>query len=375
MIDQIYKEFEDSEISLAEGGTTEVSGWVYPDKRDDPFTLSKFGLNPAGRQKVQTRQGNVVSRYFYKVYDYTDEIKNSDAAKYPQFTVTYGNAEGKGSVGNLPTKSIYNQYTKSVLPDRQNSFGFDTEHFYAINVHRRVMKKKMIPGEWELSLEFSIFENEDPLRLVDETTEIEVEDDYELEVISKGDDDSFYGYFYPEKGIIILNPEKLAESTDYDENILPDLRKPVEKNPQKDSGILGNDAGDYRWNSFEKEWRGGFSGDLEEARKRFPDFPYLRHHSKIFTAIERGESFKIKAKEETIKRVYEINIEESEFNFSLNPTYADDAGRITYPGEGSYFTGIGLYNDNYQLLAVAKLEEPMKKTSSDSVNVEVEIEY
>lgn len=364
MIDQIYKEFEDSQISLSESGTETVSGWVYPGRRENPYVLSEFGLNPFGRPETQTRRGRSVSRFFYKVYDHTAGIRNADAAKYPQFTVTYGNAEGKGSAGNLPTKSIYNQYTKSVLPEGESSFGFSEQHFYAINIHRRVMRKRIVSGEWHLSLNFSdSVENGPELKLIDEIAKGKSpEDEYQLRIFSETDD-TVYGYFYPGKGIMILNPEKLVDESQTPKNIDPDLRSP--------DRIL-KDPVNYQYTG---EWIGGFGGNEEQARDRFPDFPYVRNHRKIFDAIKWGSEFKIKSKKQSIKRVYEVVLKEEEFNFSLNPTYADDTGQVTYPGDGSYFTGIGLYNDNYQLLAVAKLEEPMKKTSTKEIEIDVDLEF
>jgi hypothetical protein len=38
-------------------------------------------------------------------------------------------------------------------------------------------------------------------------------------------------------------------------------------------------------------------------------------------------------------------------------------------------TTVGLYSDDNQLIAVAKLSEPIKKTQADSLNIRVRLDY
>jgi hypothetical protein len=41
----------------------------------------------------------------------------------------------------------------------------------------------------------------------------------------------------------------------------------------------------------------------------------------------------------------------------------------------SYITTVGLYNDNRELLAVAKLSEPLKKTPDTEFTLRVRLDY
>lgn len=359
---EVFKQFEDSDVELTKSSVEEVSGWVYPNRRKTPNTLSDVSLVPPTGDALQTETGRTVPRYFYKVYDDTPQIEETDAVEYSMFNVTYGNSTGGGSTGNLPTKAIYKQYANSVLRDGQSSFGFERDHFYAINLNRRVARKGIVPGEWALSLNFGSSE----VTLQDKS--IEASDDREIPVVGGGFE---CGYVYPDKGIIILDPDTLAEFADNPQNIVPEVRDPDE--------ILYNSF-DYGFRNG--EWRGGFSAEEngvsqaeEDAAEEYPDWPYYRNHQKIFDAIDQGDGFTLKVRKLAIKSTYTVNIGETEFNHSFNPTYISNDSRPTFPGSGSYFTGIGLYDDEYRLLAVAKLEKPKRKTKNDEYSIDVEISY
>lgn len=66
---------------------------------------------------------------------------------------------------------------------------------------------------------------------------------------------------------------------------------------------------------------------------------------------------------------YFVKAEANEFNYSSNPTYVDSDGDIVIVGNDinnqsesyTYITGVGLYDKNENLLAVAKLSKPLRK--------------
>jgi len=70
----------------------------------------------------------------------------------------------------------------------------------------------------------------------------------------------------------------------------------------------------------------------------------------------------------------------SDFNYSTNPSFVDADGRII-PTSGSdnqtrtYITTLGLYDVNENLLAVAKLSEPVKKDPSSEIVVRARLSY
>jgi hypothetical protein len=78
---------------------------------------------------------------------------------------------------------------------------------------------------------------------------------------------------------------------------------------------------------------------------------------------------------------YRCNIRENEFNFSQNPTLISgslNSGVIYNFATGSYFdpyiTTVGLYSSNYELLAVAKLAQPLPLSSVTDMNIMVNLD-
>tara|TARA_Y100000114_G_scaffold55648_3_gene50925 strand:- start:1383 stop:2492 length:1110 start_codon:yes stop_codon:yes gene_type:complete len=77
--------------------------------------------------------------------------------------------------------------------------------------------------------------------------------------------------------------------------------------------------------------------------------------------------------------VYFCRINHNEFNYSSNPTYVSGS-RIQVKTQASdeplaYITTIGLYNDNNELLATAKLSEPLKKSASNEFTIRARLDY
>jgi len=70
----------------------------------------------------------------------------------------------------------------------------------------------------------------------------------------------------------------------------------------------------------------------------------------------------------------------SEFNYSSNPTFVDSDGRII-PTSGTdnqsrtYITSVGLYDVQNNLLGVAKLSEPVKKSPDSELTIRIRLSY
>lgn len=78
---------------------------------------------------------------------------------------------------------------------------------------------------------------------------------------------------------------------------------------------------------------------------------------------------------------YKCTIRENEYNFSQNPTLISgslNSGVIYDFATGSYFdpyiTTVGLYDNNYELLAVAKLAQPLPLSSVTDMNVLINLD-
>ena len=78
--------------------------------------------------------------------------------------------------------------------------------------------------------------------------------------------------------------------------------------------------------------------------------------------------------------IYFCRANHNEFNYSSNPTYLDGSkiqvkgNDITAPPK-SYVTTVGLYSADNELLAVAKLSEPLRKDPTNELTLRVRLDY
>lgn len=78
--------------------------------------------------------------------------------------------------------------------------------------------------------------------------------------------------------------------------------------------------------------------------------------------------------------VYFCRVFNNEFNYSSNPTYLSGSEVVVKGGDPlnlpvSYITTVGLYSDDNQLLAVAKLSEPIKKTPENELILRTRLDF
>ena len=69
----------------------------------------------------------------------------------------------------------------------------------------------------------------------------------------------------------------------------------------------------------------------------------------------------------------------SDVNYSANPTYLSSSKIFVKESPDdlptTYFTTVGLYSPDNELLAVAKLSEPLKKTPANELTLRVRLDY
>ena len=77
--------------------------------------------------------------------------------------------------------------------------------------------------------------------------------------------------------------------------------------------------------------------------------------------------------------VYFCRAHHNEFNYSTNPTYISGSKLVVKNNASdspvSYITTVGLYSADNELLAVAKLSEPLKKDPSNELTLRVRLDY
>lgn len=76
---------------------------------------------------------------------------------------------------------------------------------------------------------------------------------------------------------------------------------------------------------------------------------------------------------------YNIKISDYEYNFTFNPTARTGSdGQLADNVTGSYFqpyiTTVGLYNDSNELIAVAKLAQPLPKSANTEMTIQVKLD-
>ena len=77
--------------------------------------------------------------------------------------------------------------------------------------------------------------------------------------------------------------------------------------------------------------------------------------------------------------IYFCRVNHNEFNYSSNPTYLTGSKirvkNVSSDTPVAYCTGIGLYSSDNELMAVAKLSEPLKKDPTNELTLRVRLDY
>jgi hypothetical protein len=75
-----------------------------------------------------------------------------------------------------------------------------------------------------------------------------------------------------------------------------------------------------------------------------------------------------------------VRLRNKEYNYSNNPTFSNTSTGVLVQSEFKndpkvYITTIGLYNDSNELLAVAKLSKPVRKSFDEEVLLRVRLDF
>ena len=293
--------------------------------------------------------------YFTRVFNSNINI---DSTAVAQMGITFGDKTGRGSVdyntgaaGKSPSATIYGQYRNLVFGDEDTAFQFQGEtsdYIYVISIDRSRYKEKLLPGSFNLKLKgptggiISLTDNSKAL-----TTISYVDSGRVYDVISGSNGEPYnilnkgynanggsYGKFLPDVGVIVFSGEAL------DDTVLT-------------GGIL---LGTVK----------GASTDNENTRK-------------FFNAISGGLSFQSQAEETVSSNYVFVRVRNSEFNYSTNPSNITGSGELRHDiminTPQAYITTVGLYNDNNDLLAVAKLSKPLLKDFTKEALVRIKLDY
>jgi hypothetical protein len=281
------------------------------------------------------------TEYFINVYN----TGSTESGSSIQFTVQYGHVSGSGSAAinaqastlASPSRLVYGEYRNLVYGDETQNFIFnnniltDSQDFYVINFARSRYKESIYPGSLQLTLSGSgattVFTD-------DSTTTTQTrflgENKY-FNIVATGSlTGTSYGYLFPDLDIIVL------DCTLLNTNGCVAL-------PGRSSNTVSNNA------------------------------------LKLFDSIKLGASFKVQSQETISSRYFFTRIKNSEFNYTTNPSIIDSAGNLVYntlvDSPQTYITCVGMYNDNNELLAVAKLSKPLVKDFTKEALIRIKLDY
>ena len=108
--------------------------------------------------------------------------------------------------------------------------------------------------------------------------------------------------------------------------------------------------------------------------------PNVSPNTSLFKALSGSANFILNSEETITSDYIFVRPRSSEFNYSENPSFiSGSTGEVIYSdfinNPQVYITTIGLYNDNNELLAVAKLSRPLVKDFTKEALVRVKLDF
>jgi hypothetical protein len=289
------------------------------------------------------------TEYYLDVYNNCELCSGSSV----QFSIQYGNIRGRGSklinsavTGASPSRIIYGEYRNLVYGTEDAYFSFDNgattgSDIFVINVARSRYKESLLPGSFNLTLT----SGSSTIRLTDDsgTTNLTryIGENRVFYIISGSNGNgweaaassSYYGMMFPDLDIIVLNA---TSSTTV--NLLP------------------------------------FFAPLTTATGSAQN-----NHIKLYNSIVSGSSFQLRSQETVSSRYFFTRVKNSDFNYTTNPSIIDANGNLLYTtlinNPQTYVTTVGMYNDNNELLAVAKLSRPLTKDFTKEALIRIKLDY
>lgn len=301
--------------------------------------------------------------YYLDVYNTGSNLTNSAI----QFSIAYGNINGSGSApinslvtGISPTRINFGQYRNIIFGDAETNFNFGTGNtasldLIAIQIDRSRYKESLFLGTFNLGLKVG----SDSLTLtnnsndVSTVTYVDAGRVYNIVSGSNGSAQSSpllsdapakgytasgsYGLFLPDVGLIVLNPKALA--------------CPV--------------------------GRGGLAITMTATANSATNIANLQT---VYQAISSSANFQLNSQETISSDYVFVRIPNAGYNYSTNPSFiSGSSGEMIYTNfinsPQTYITTVGMYNNNNELLAVAKLSKPLVKDFTKEALVRVKLDW
>lgn len=307
-------------------------------------------------------EGQISGSYYVDVYNGSP----SSATSAVQFSIAYGNSTGLGSAplnslvpSNSPTRITFGQYRNLIYGDAESPVNFgalntNATSLIAIQIDRNRYKESLFPGTFNLTLSGTT-----TLKLTDNSNQVTtvtyVDGGRLFDIISgsnglattataptgapaKGYTASgSYGFYLPDIGLIVLNTEALKLA-----------------------------SGD-----------GGIGLSINPATT---DTAMYANNENIFQSIKNGGNFALNSQETISSDYVFVRVRSADYNYTTNPSIiSGSTGELIYSNfinsPQTFPTSIGLYNDNNELLAVAKMSKPLTKDFTKEALIRVKLDW
>lgn len=321
----------------------------------------------SGSSAFNTASANITGSYYIDVYNGAFNNISSSI----QFSIAYGHYAGSGSAplnatvpGNSPTRITFGQFRNIIYGDAESPVNFGSGNtssidLIAIQVDRNRYKEALFPGTFNLRLSYKT--NTIPLQLTDNSNDITtvtyLDCGRAYDIISGSNGTAInspllsgasakgytasgsYGLFLPDVGLILLNPKAL---------------------------YLNASAG-----GINLAFLTGSANTTVQASSF--------NNNAIFESISSGSLFQLNSQETISSDYVFVRVKNADYNYTTNPSFISGSGTLIYSNfinsPQTYPTTVGLYNDNNELLAVAKMSKPLTKDFTKEALIRVKLDW
>ena len=316
------------------------------------FGPTLFSSSIANQKKTNMWvSGSASGSYYNAIYDNAFSLSSSTEL----MAITYGQSISSSyyalaSAVNKPEKiKMYRLFAKNLLGDEDSLFsvgGVAKNELIFVAIRRSQYKDEVKKGSFAVQAVFS-GSTFGANTIFNSASCFDTNADNSYTQGQRGDYATIYsgsnavGLFYYQAGIAVLVPEAISCTSS------------VATNP----GTFWSGTLDYG----ALVTTGSFTSVLNGVTSRFQNISIVNQsnlHSTFYFARALND----------------------EFNYSSNPTFLDSSGRIvTTSGSNmtstTYITKVGLLGENNELLAVAAISRPLKKSAELELSVKIRVDY
>jgi hypothetical protein len=97
------------------------------------------------------------------------------------------------------------------------------------------------------------------------------------------------------------------------------------------------------------------------------------------TFSSTGSGFQLNSQETISSNYVFVRVKNGEYNYTSNPSFISGSGNLVYSNfinsPQTFPTTVGMYNDNNELLAVAKMSKPLVKDFTKEALIRVKLDW